>query len=317
MEYPMNGNDVYDIVLLGGGPAGLTASLYAARARFKCVLVEKLGLGGQLLTYEKVDNYPGFPEGVTAFELVELFSTQAKRFGMEHRSGEVRALELDGELKAVHLDTGTLFAKSVVIATGCSPRKLNVKGERAFTGRGVSYCAVCDGPFYREMEVAVVGGGDTAVEEAVYLTKFATRVHIIHRRGDFRAIRVIQEEAERNDKITFHLNRIVTEIQGGDQGVERLILQDVQSGATTPLDVPGVFIFVGLIPNADFIPPEVARDAQGFIVTDTEMATSVPGVFAAGDIRSKALRQIVTAVGDGATAAFNAGRYVESLNHKA
>jgi len=312
----MNGNELYDIVLLGGGPAGLTASLYAARARFKCVLVERLGLGGQLLTYEKVDNYPGFPEGVTAFELVELFSAQAKRFGMEHRSGEVRALELDGKVKAVHLDSGNLFAKSVIIATGCSPRKLDVKGERTFTGRGVSYCAVCDGPFYREMEVAVVGGGDTAVEEALYLTKFATRVHIIHRRGDLRAIRVIQEEAERNDKITFHLNRIVTEIQGGDQGVERLILQDVQSGATTPLEVPGVFVFVGLIPNADFIPPEVVRDAQGFIVTDTEMATSVPGVFAAGDIRSKALRQIVTAVGDGATAAFNAGRYVESQNHE-
>lgn len=307
--------ELYDMVIVGGGPAGLTAALYACRARYKTLLLERIGLGGQLLTYEKVDNYPGFPEGITTFELTELFKAQAVRFGIEHHSSEVTSLDASGVTKVLHTADGPVHAKAVIIATGCAPRKLEVKGEAEFTGRGVSYCAICDGPFYRNEIVAVVGGGDTAVEEAIYLTKFASQVHIIHRRDTLRAIKVIQEEALANPKITIHWNQVVTAIHGGPQGVTHLALQDVLSNDTSQLDVSGVFIFVGLIPNTLWLPESVRRDPLGFVITDDYMATSVPGVFAAGDVRSKSLRQIVTAVGDGATAAFSAGRYIESLAH--
>ncbi|ROQ93552.1 thioredoxin-disulfide reductase [Desulfosoma caldarium] len=311
----MTSPTTYDMVIVGGGPAGLTAALYASRARYKTLLVERIGLGGQLLTYEKVDNYPGFPEGITTFELTELFKAQGLRFGMEHRSVEVTGLDLSGTIKVLHTPEGPMEAKAVIIATGCTPRKLQVKGEAEFTGRGVSYCAICDGPFYRNEEVAVIGGGDTAVEEAVYLTKFASHVHIIHRRNTLRAVKILQEEALANPKITVHWNRIVTEIQGGPQGVTGLVLQDTVTNASSELNVSGVFVFVGLVPNTQWVPEDVHRDALGFLITDNQMATSVPGVYAAGDVRSKSLRQIVTAVGDGATAAFCAGRYVESLAH--
>ncbi|MEJ5349151.1 MAG: thioredoxin-disulfide reductase [Desulfosoma sp.] len=304
--------ELYDMVIVGGGPAGLTAALYACRARYKTLLVERIGLGGQLLTYEKVDNYPGFPEGITTFELIELFKAQALRFGMEHRSAEVTSLEVTGPVKVLHTTEGPIEAKSVIIATGCAPKKLQVKGEVEFTGRGVSYCAICDGPFYRNEQVAVVGGGDTAVEEAVYLTKFASHVHIIHRRSELRAIKVLQEEALSNPKITVHWNRIVSEIHGGPQGVTGLELQDTTTCESSRLDVSGVFVFVGLLPNSQWVPEIVRRDDSGFLITNEEMATSVPGIFAAGDVRSKSLRQIVTAVGDGATAAFCAGRYIEN-----
>jgi len=307
--------ELYDMVIVGGGPAGLTAALYACRARYKTLLVERVGLGGQLLTYEKVDNYPGFPEGITTFELTELFKAQAVRFGMEHRNAEVTSMDVSGPIKVLQTAEGPIHAKAVVIATGCAPRKLQVKGESEFTGRGVSYCAVCDGPFYRNQTVAVIGGGDTAVEEAVYLTKFASQVHIIHRRDALRAVKVIQEEAFANPKITIHWNRVVTEIHGGPQGVTELTLQDTRTGDVSRLEVSGVFVFVGLIPNTAWVPETIQRDPLGFVITDEAMATSVPGVFAAGDVRAKTLRQIVTAVGDGATAAFSAGRHIESPAH--
>lgn len=305
----------YDMVIVGGGPAGLTAALYASRARYRTLLVERIGLGGQLLTYEKVDNYPGFPEGVSTFELTELFKTQALRFGMEHRSAEITSMDVSAPIKVLQTPDGPIFAKTVIIATGCAPKKLQVKGEAELTGRGVSYCAVCDGPFYRNEAVAVIGGGDTAVEEAVYLTKFASQVHIIHRRDTLRAIKILQEEAFANPKISFHWNRIVTEVVGGPQGVTHLELQDTVTGEKSQLAVSGVFIFVGLLPNTQWVPQDIRRDALGFLITDDNMATTVPGVFAAGDVRSKSLRQIVTAVGDGATAAFCAGRYVETMAH--
>ena len=308
----MEMNDVYDIVIIGGGPAGFAAGLYAARARLKAVLIEKMGFGGQLLTYEKVENYPGFPEGISAFGLGELFSAHALKFGLETRRGEVVRLGVSDHIKTVYLTEGALRTKTIVIASGASPNKLGIKGEKELTGRGVSYCAVCDGPFYRNQQVAVVGGGDTAVEEAIYLTKFADRVFVIHRRGCLRAMPVIQERATGNEKISFILNTIVTEIQGGNQGVEGLTLRGVQAGEASTLPVSGVFVFVGIQPNANFLPPEIECNHFGFIHTDQEMATSVPGVFGAGDIRVKELRQIVTAVGDGATAAFSANRYIES-----
>lgn len=311
----MQSQDMYDIVIIGGGPAGLTAGLYAARARLRTLLVERMGFGGQLLTYEKVDNYPGFPEGIGAFGLGELISAHALKFGLQTRNAEVVTLGLTEGVKSVHLTDGSLHTRTIIIASGASPNKLGVTGESELTGRGVSYCAVCDAPFYRNQEVAVVGGGDTAIEEAVYLTKFAGKVYVIHRRDQLRAARVIQDRAFGNEKIHFVLNSVVTEIRGDVQGVDRILLKDTRTTAVSDLSVSGVFIFVGIQPNSHFVPVEIERDAQGFIHTDQEMATSVPGVFAAGDVRSKQLRQIVTAVGDGATAAFNAGRYVEERFH--
>ncbi len=305
-------NDLYDVVIIGGGPAGLTAGLYAARARLKALLLEKMGFGGQLLTYEKVENYPGFPEGISAFGLGELISAHALKFGLETRNAEVTGMDLDGPEKTIVLADGMVKAKTVIIASGASPNKLGVRGESEYTGKGVSYCAVCDAPFFREQDVAVVGGGDTAIEEAMYLTKFARRVYVIHRRDKLRATQVIQETASRNEKISFIYNTFITDIAGDAQGVERVVLQDKSSSAVSDLCVSGVFVFVGIQPNSGFLPAVVQRDSPGFIHTDQEMATSVPGVFAAGDVRVKELRQIVTAVGDGATAAFSAGRYIES-----
>jgi thioredoxin reductase (NADPH) len=308
-------NDIYDTVIIGGGPAGLAAGLYAARARLKTVLLEKMGFGGQMLTYEMVENYPGFPEGVSAFGLGELFSAQALKFGLQTRTSEVTALDVVGRIKTVHTANGPVQTRTVIIASGASPNKLGVKGENELTGRGVSYCAVCDAPFYRNQEVAVVGGGDTAIEEAIYLTKFASKVYVIHRRDRLRAMPVIQEKALENNRIEFILNTIVTEISGGPQGVERLLLKQLRSHEDSELDINGIFVFVGIRPNVNFVPVEIECNSAGFILTDAEMATSVPAVFAAGDVRIKALRQIVTAVGDGATAAYNAGRYLEDHFH--
>jgi thioredoxin reductase (NADPH) len=307
----MTGDDIFDIVIIGGGPAGLTAGLYAARSRMNALLIEQMGFGGQLLTYERVENYPGFPEGVGAFGLSELMSAQALRFGLKTRTASVSGLEVAGSIKKVHTEAGTLTTKTIIIASGASPNKLGVRGESEFAGRGVSYCAVCDAPFYRDQEVAVVGGGDTAIEEALYLTKFASRVYVVHRRDRLRATPVIQERAFQNEKISFLLSNVITEIKGGTAGVEGLALRNVKSDAASVLDATGVFVFVGIRPNCGFIPPEIDCSRAGFVHTGQQMETSVPGVFAAGDVRVKELRQIVTAVGDGATAAFCASRYVE------
>jgi thioredoxin reductase (NADPH) len=309
-------NIVYDVVIIGGGAAGFTAGLYAARSRMKVLLVERMGFGGQLLTYDKVENYPGFPEGISAFGLADLFSEQALRFGLETLNAEVVALHLEGPVKSIQLTDRPLQTRSVIIASGASCKKLGAKGEVELTGRGVSYCAVCDAPFFRGQDVAVIGGGDTAVEEALYLTKFARKVFLIHRREQLRATKVIQERALQHEKIQFIWNTAVLEVQGGQEGVDSLLLREVRTGETFKLPVNGVFIFVGLNPNVNFVPAGIKRDEWGFIMTDQEMATSIPGVFAAGDIRSKSLRQIVTAVGDGATAAFNAGRYIETEFHQ-
>ncbi len=302
--------ETLDLVIIGGGPAGLTAYLYAARARLNCVLVEKLSPGGQVLVTDLVENYPGFPEPLSGFELMDRFLAQVKKLGLQTINGEVVRLETEGDLKKIVFSDGrVLETRAVIIATGARPNRLGVPGEKELTGKGVSYCATCDGPFFRDQEVAVVGGGNTAVQEAIFLTRFAKRVYLIHRRDQLRAQKILQERALANEKITIFWNRVVEEILGQDQ-VEGVRLRNVKTDEEETLKVQGVFIFVGISPQSEFVKGVLPLDEKGFIITDCEMRTEVPGVFAAGDVRSKACRQIVTAAGDGATAAYMAEHYL-------
>ncbi len=301
----------YQLIIVGGGPAGLTAGLYAARARLKALLLEKGATGGQVLTTDWVDNYPGFVDGISGFELMDKMTAHVDRFELEKRFAEVTGMDLRDRLKTIFLASGEqLLTSTVILATGARPRNLGVPGEKEFAGRGVSYCATCDGPFYRGQEIAVVGGGNTAIQEAIHLTKFATRVTVIHRRDELRATRVLQEKAFANDKIDFIWNAQVQAIEGDDSGVTSLKLAH-KDGTTSNLPVTGIFILVGVIPNNEILPLEqLEHDAAGFIRTDTEMATSIPGVYAAGDIRSKQFRQIINAAGEGANAELAAEQYL-------
>lgn len=302
-----------DLVILGGGPAGLTAALYAARARIDHLLIEKGAPGGQVLTTDWVDNYPGFPDGLTGFELSERMAAHAQRFAANIVSREVAAVTFpDSGLKELQfIDGSVLTCHALIICTGARPNKLGVPGETKLTGKGVSYCGTCDAPFYRDLHVAVIGGGDTAVEEADYLTRFARKVTIIHRRSELRATEIIQETAFANEKIDYLWNTQVTAIEG-EREVERLQLVD-NKGVTSSLDVQGVFVLIGITPNNGILPMDgLDPDQWGFIRTDSETRTVVPGVFAAGDIRSKRMRQVVNACGEGATAVIAAEHYLKT-----
>jgi thioredoxin reductase (NADPH) len=303
----------YDLVIIGGGPAGLTAGIYAARARLNVVLFEKLVPGGQILITDWIENYPGFPEGISGAELVDNMVRQAKRLGLKIENSEVVSLDLSGQVKRIIHDSGTVTANAVILATGARPRKLDIPGENAFFGKGISFCATCDGPFYKNKIVAAVGGGDTAVQESIFLTKFARKVYLIHRRDKLRAAKILQERAFANDKIEFVWNSVVTGIEGSD-GIERIVVKNVKTGEEKKLAVDGCFIWVGILPNTGFLGNSVHVDEYGFVTVDHKMETSVPGVFAAGDGRSTPLRQVATAVGDAAVAAFSAEHYIESLN---
>jgi thioredoxin reductase (NADPH) len=302
----------YDLVIIGGGPAGLTAGLYATRARLNTVLLEKFAPGGQVLITDWVENYPGFPEGVSGADLVQKMADQAKHFGLRIESEEVLSADLSGEVKELRLNNKTVTSRAVILTTGASPKKLGIPGEDTFFGKGLSSCATCDGPFFRDRVVAAVGGGDTAVQESIFLTKFAKKVYLIHRRDELRATGILRERALANDKIEFLWDSVLTRIDGLTN-VEKITVQNVKTGEVTELSVNGCFIWIGIRPNADFLPAEIKRDEYGFIVTNEKMETSVPGVFAAGDVRSTPLRQIATAVGDAAIAAFSAEHYIGSL----
>lgn len=307
----------FELVILGGGPAGLTAGLYASRARIDHVLIEKGAPGGQVLTTDWVDNYPGFPDGISGFDLMENMTIHAKRFDVNIMTKEVAAMDLkDPDVKRLDFGDGSsLTCDSLIICTGASPNKLGIPGEAELAGKGVSYCGTCDAPFYRNMNVAVIGGGDTAVEEAEYLTRFASKVTIIHRRDELRATKILQEIVFANDKIDFIWNSQVTAIEG-DKEVERLQLID-KKGNTSTLDVQGVFILIGITPNNQVLPlDQLKADPWGFLETDAETATSIDGVFAAGDIRSKLMRQIVNACGEGANAVIAVERYLMSRAEK-
>jgi thioredoxin reductase (NADPH) len=306
---------MYDLIIIGGGPAGLTAGIYTARARLNVLLLERLAPGGQVLTTDWVENYPGFPDGISGFELVERMKTQAENFGLPIRLEEVVGLEFSSEKKIVITNKERIKAKALILALGATPKKLGIEGEELLTGKGVSYCATCDGPFYKDQEVAVIGGGDTALEEALFLTRFASKIHLAHRRDKLRAIKLLQDRAMAEEKIKFLWDTIPLKILG-ENGVEGIELKNVKTGEVSRKEIQGVFIFVGTQPNADVINGMVKQDENGFVITDEKMKTSFPAVFAAGDIRSKPWRQISTAVGEGATASFFAERYLESLNQE-
>jgi len=304
----------YKLIILGGGPAGLTAGLYAARARMDHLFIEKGAEGGQILLTDWVDNYPGFPEGISGFDLAEKMTAHAKRFDLNSMFGNVVSMDLSEPIKRLELEDGSsLSCNTLIICTGARPRPLGIPGEKELTGKGVSYCATCDAPFYRNMHVAVVGGGNTAVQEAAHLTKFADKVTLIHRRDELRATKILQENAFDNPKIDFIWNSNATKIQG-TEGVEELHLRN-NDGEESILKVDGVFVLIGVLPNNDMLPLDILKaDDGGFIPTDLETRTAVAGVYAAGDIRSKEVRQIINAAGEGATAVLAAENYLINLS---
>lgn len=303
----------YDVVILGGGPAGFSAGIYAARGNVKTAIVDISMLGGQPSNYLELENYPGF-DLIGGYDLMEKFEAHADKFGVEKfPMQEIQKIELNSDIKKIITNDKVFNAKTVIIATGAQPQKLNIAGEKEFVGRGVSYCAVCDGAFYREKTVAVIGGGNAAVEEAIYLTRFANKVYVIHRRDKLRADKIVQERAFKNPKIEFIWNSVATEINGANN-VEKLLIKNVQTNEMKELNVEGVFPYIGFSPNVDLINGQIQQNEQGFIKTDEYLNTSIKGVYAIGDVRQTPLRQVITAAADGAIAAVSAIKYLEEIN---
>ena len=299
----------YEVIIIGGGPAGLTAGLYTSRAGLKSLLVEGGLVGGQIVSAERVENYPGFPDGISGFELGQLMYQQATKYGLKTIIAEATGIELREKQREVKTTEGNFMVKAVIIAGGSERRKLSIPGEEKFMGRGVSFCATCDATFFRELSVAVVGGGDAAITEALHLAKFASKVIVIHRRDQLRAGRILREKALSEPKIQFLWNTTVDEIEGKDL-VERIKLREVKTGEKSALEVAGIFISIGLKPNTDYLKGILPLDTAGHIITNDKMETEIPGIFAAGDIRGNSARQAITAAGDGATAAIYTEKFL-------
>ncbi len=307
---------VYDVVIIGGGPAGLSAGLYAARAKMDAVILEKGKLGGQIVTTAEIANYPGSIHEESGPSLIDRMEAQAREFGAEIQRADVAGVDFSGDVKVIKCADGTEYrGKTVIIAAGASPKKIGCPGEGIFTGKGVSYCATCDGDFFTDLEVFVVGGGDTALEEGMFLTRFARKVSINHRRDEFRAAKSIVEKATKNEKVEFIYNAVVNEIKG-DGIVESIVLKDTKTGELREIKADeddgtfGIFVFIGFDPQTSVFKNAVELNESGYIKTDELMRTNVPGVFAAGDVRVKTLRQVVTATSDGAIAAVEAEKYI-------
>ena len=315
MEEIVDNKIEFDVAIIGGGPAGLAAAVYAARGGMKTVIFEKALVGGQITTTADVENYPGFEENMSGFDIADKMRKQAEKFGTEIKLENIKSIQWNNFIKSVETDSNKYNAKTVILATGANPRKLGVQGEAKYTGRGVSYCATCDGALYRDKTVAIVGGGDSAVEEAIFLTKFAKKVYIIHRRDELRAVKLIQKRAFENDKIEIIWDSIVKEIKGGDF-IEKIELYNKKTKVGSELELDGIFIYVGIIPNNELVKSVVELDEQGFIITDPTMHTKIPGLYAAGDVVQKVLRQVITAASDGATAAFSAEKWIEENKDK-
>ncbi len=304
-------NKIEDILILGTGPAGLAAALYAARADLRPLLLTGTEIGGQAATTDRIENYPGFPDGVGGTELADLFQKNAERFGARLEYDTATEVDLSSRPFSVKTYGKEFKARALIIATGASPNKLGVPGEEQFRGKGVSYCATCDGWFFKDKDVAVVGGGDSALEEAIFLTRYAKTVTIIHRREELRAGALLQKRAKTNPKIKFVWNSVVEEIRG-NQGVSNLLLKNVKDGGQSELPVDGIFIFIGHSPNTQLFANQLKMDDKNYIVADARMNTSVPGVFAAGEVCDAFFRQVITSAGMGAAAAISATRFLEN-----
>lgn len=306
---------IYDIIVIGGGPAGLTAGLYGSRSKLDVLIIEKETYGGQISTTAEVDNYPGSMDNCTGPLLSDRIRTQAEEFGTVFEKDEIISLKLWEEIKLVEGKKNSYKARSVIIATGATPRLGGFKNENEFRGRGVSYCATCDGNFFEDLDIVVIGGGDSAITEALYLTKFAASITIIHRRDKLRAAKSLTDKAMGNEKIKFLWDSIVEEV-AGDGIVEEVMVRNIKTDDIQKLSVNGVFVYTGLIPLTEFVKGQIDLDPFGYIPTDENMRTNIEGVFAAGDVRVKKLRQVVTATSDGAVAAFVAEEYIEQkFNH--
>ena len=301
----------HDVVIVGGGPAGLTAGLYASRARLDVVLYESLSPGGQMLTTDLVENWPGDVDGVGGWELSDRMRKHAEKFGLGVESREVLDLKLDGDLKILGTGKGEVACKCLIIASGAQPRPLGIPGEKEFVGKGVSFCGTCDGPFYRDATVAAIGGGNTAAEEAVFLTRFAQKVYLVHRRDQLRADGILAERAVSNDKIEVLWSHQPLEVLGDSGGVKALKVKDLKQDQERDIPLDGVFVFVGTMPRTGFWGELIETDEYGFIIVNHEQETNVPGIFAAGDCCNKLLRQIVVAAGEGALAAYKAQLHLE------
>jgi len=303
---------LYDIVVVGGGPGGLTAGLYGARANRKTIVIERLATGGQIANTHEVEDYPGF-ELISGAELAMKMTDHAKKFGLEIVSDEVTEVYTEGDDRLVATASGDIYrCKAVILATGGSPNLLDVPGEKEYLGRGVSYCAICDGAFFRDQIMAVVGGGDAAVEEGMFLTNFARKVILIHRRDKLRAQKLIQERAFKNPKMEFIWDTVVESINGNDK-VESLSLKNVKTGEKSTLEVGAIFVFVGFVPNSGLVREPLKKNESGYIITNAHMETSTEGIYAIGDVREQLVKQITNAVGDGTTAAVAAEKYIEEL----
>jgi len=312
-----HGKREYDVIIVGAGPAGLCAALYAGRGMLRSLTIERGAPGGELLNTDLIEDYIGF-ESIKGWELAQKMTEHAKKFGAEILTDTVERVRKtkDGWFEVVTARGDTYRAQAVIFTAGGTPVKLGVPGEKEYAGKGVSYCAVCDGAFFKGEHLAVVGGGDAAVEEADYLTRYASKVTLVHRREDFRASKILQERTFANPKIEVIRNTVVPEIVGNERGVQHVVLEDTGSGERTNLDVGGVFVFVGFKPNTQLIEGHVHHDPGGYFITDERMMTSIPGLFAAGDVRSQLTRQITTAVGDATTAAIAVEKYLKALREK-
>ena len=298
---------MHDLIIVGAGPAGLTAALYAGRSRLNTLLIEKMVVGGRILMSESIENYPGFPGGIATQELIGRMESQVKELEVKIVNDE--GLDIDCHKKTIKGLSGVYESRAIIIASGAKPRKLNIPGEAKYTGRGVSYCATCDAPFFREKKVVIVGGGNAVAEEAIYLSRFASSVSVIHRRQELRAAEILQEKMQENKKINFILSSVVTQVKGA-QKVEAVTIKDLLSGKEYDFNCDGVFIYIGYEPETSFLKGKLEMDESGMLITDENMATSVEGIFACGDCRKKGLYQVINACGDGAVAADSAYKFI-------